>query len=615
MSANLMFLAGLLSLAQVLVLPGLIVQRCLRLPDSLILKAAYLFALSLTVNYLLGFALTAVGLFTRSVALFLVALEVILLAVLYLKPLSRIDLGAFSERLADRLVVGWKGLFGGAETSISAPLTRLLTLAAVGGLFVLAVTSLEWASRYIRYNAGDVFNTWDTILSWNRWAVEWASNRIPIDTEDYAQLIPINWAWMFLIVGSPHMQLFAQGLMPVFTFAMLLALFGYAVYRRQPGYLAAVFVLRVLIKKFQDNFITAGYVDLPLAFMGLMAILALHEAWCAHEARDRQHRLMLAIILGSGAAATKQPGLLILAVVLAGALWLWWRLRNRPAADRVLLPGLFLPPAIIALPWYAFSFSKFFRGQADTHLYVPLQQSMGAEGETTSVVAKVQYGLSTLGSYQYLFLALIPALLLLERFWQVLTAAFILPYTLLWAGYANYDFRNLVMIFPLAAIPAGLALWRLAEIVIGALERLKLPRLPVLALIVFLLAGLVLAGLTVSDAALVEKQEAGQTQIFSAQLNGYLQDNLRGQSGLRILSNYPVSSQPGFEESYVKFWFDDLEHMQSIIREQGITHILVPAVTDVAIREYLDAEIYSGRYQLLFENSDFMPYQLLSVQR
>ncbi len=610
MGNQFLFLTGILSLLQVLCLPGLILRRYLRLPDSILLQSVFVFGLSLTVNYTLGFFFTALGFFTRPVVFAVVMVEMIWLAIIYLPVLVKTNLDAVSQSIIGR-VRNAVALLKPGKWNDQA-LVRLLYLVAAAVLLILAVTSLEWASRYIRYNVGSVFNTWDTILSWNRWSVEWANNRIPIDTEDYAQLIPINWAWMFLLVGSTRMQLFAQGLMPAFTFAMLMALFGYAVYKKQPGYLAAVFVLRVLIKKFQDNYISAGYVDLPLAFMALLAILALHDAWTSEDQRTRRSRSMLALVLASGAAVTKQPGLIILAVVLLAVAYLMLGKRANRTVGLAPIAAMLLPPAVITLPWYAYSFSKYFSGQADTHLFIPYQQSVTGSDERTGLLAKLSYGFSTLGVYQFLFLALLPAALLLERFWQMLTLFVVLPYTLLWAGYANYDVRNLVMIFPLAAIAIGLALWRLSLLTLNLVSGLKLGKAGSLILVILMLVVMVGAGLLVKDQVLMERQESQQRTIFSPEINAYLHENLLGQP-VRILSNYPVSSQPGFEDAFVKFWFDDVEHMKSIITAEKVTHLLVPAVAEGDVNAFIDEQLAAGKYKLLFENTDFIRYRLIAV--
>src|SRR5204863_9978155 len=59
------------------------------------------------------------------------------------------------------------------------------------------------------------------VLSWDRWAMEWAGNRLS-RTGLYPQLLPTNWSLTYVMLGNTDVKMFAKAIMPLFTLATLL---------------------------------------------------------------------------------------------------------------------------------------------------------------------------------------------------------------------------------------------------------------------------------------------------------------------------------------------------------------------------------------------------------
>ena len=108
-------------------------------------------------------------------------------------------------------------------------------------LLIFAGSVIAWAAWKTLGSAFEIFRNWDAVLSWNRWAAEWASGKFPDSTRGYPQLIPLNWAISYLLCGAqleyiPHLTCH------YLEFLTLLGIFELGCSRKQPGLFAAVII-------------------------------------------------------------------------------------------------------------------------------------------------------------------------------------------------------------------------------------------------------------------------------------------------------------------------------------------------------------------------------------
>lgn len=217
------FLAGFLGLLQVGLLPGLIAIRLARWRGPWLTGLVLAFTLSLLVSEKLAFLLAAFGLFRAWLLWPLLLIEITAFIWLYW-PWLRQPLPAL-------LATAWAGISMDInatrqrldEAFKSAPLAASLRLGlslsvSAAALFLL----FYWSATKLIPNPGSVFNTWDAIMSWNRWAVEWTGGSLPLDLGTYPQLGPASWAWIYILQGTSAVQLFAKTLMPFFFLFILL---------------------------------------------------------------------------------------------------------------------------------------------------------------------------------------------------------------------------------------------------------------------------------------------------------------------------------------------------------------------------------------------------------
>ena len=211
---------GLLSVVQIAFLPGYLALRALKLTERPAETLVLSFALSLTLSHLLVVALVLAGCYRPGVLYGVFAVE----AVLFAWTARRWPMLTLAE------------LFTPRSDSTPAPsaIERCVAAAAVVLMIAFAAHAL--------WHAGDIFQQWDAVVSWNRWAQDWAGNHLPRTTAEYPQLLPCNMSLSYVFLQDASIWFFAKGFMFLFCLLLLLGMFD--LYRRtgQIGYALGVLV-------------------------------------------------------------------------------------------------------------------------------------------------------------------------------------------------------------------------------------------------------------------------------------------------------------------------------------------------------------------------------------
>lgn len=609
-----MFAIGLFSVFQVFFAPGILILQLMRFRGNVLERLAFSVGLSLIANYCGVLILAVLGLYQRPIVFAAVALELATLVYLGRGFLAK----PFSQVIAD----GWRGLNGwiNAQRVIWDEENKdRLAIQIIKYVFALlaaivAMTAVWWTVRLFAYNLGQVFNTWDAILSWNQWAVIWAQGRLPSGTSLYPQLMPANWSLLYVIQGDATLQLFAKAMMPIFSFLIFLLMTGYGFETRMAGFFIGVELTRLMFKKFTGESLTDGYVDIPATFFGFLAVYALLKARQFTSPQQRLRFAQLALIFAAGAAVTKQMGLYILLLTPLLAYLLVFRQPAQAPEGRVHWKPILVSAgiaALIALPWYVYKLVSIQLGMDVSNISYLTGEIHASAGLLERALAAFQM----LEKYSFLLLFLLPAFFVLDSGLRWIAAVVILPYTLIWAFFFSYDARNLALALPFIGCCAGVGVQRLISIGLDGIARLKILSLRV----VFFVSLMLLAGVSfnfiLTDTNLHQQQIAQQRQIFNSQLNEKLYAYI-AQYGptIRILTNYPVAYLPGLENNQVNFWYRDPQEFDYFVQDQTITHLLVPNNAHPQILAKIDEELASGHYQLIFEDSGFIPTRFIRIR-
>jgi hypothetical protein len=428
---------GLISLLQIAFLPGFVALKLVRFRCGLLSIVLFSLALSLVLNYLFVFFATVIGAYSTPVLRALVVLE---LAILPWALYRDRTTGVTSARVSPPQ---------NAPTAPGENYWRhiLCVPAALSVIFTLTYYGYQ-----MHRDLGSIFAHWDAVVSWNRWAVDWASNRLPNLTLHYPQLLPANISVSYVLMGDSRIQFFAKSLMWVFPIGILLAQTDLGYRLKAPLYFLAVPLTALLLHRTLGTYEVSGYADVPTAFM---AFAAYHALLLGREpGADRQSHVVLGAVFAGGALLTKQaaafPALLypFLAYVLVAK----DDIRERKWQSIAYAAAVVL---ILCLPWYLYKEVQIYRSIDQSEIQeVTSSPHLGRDyGE------RLVFGLNSLyeslgpGVVAVCIVGLLAALA--DRTWRWLLLLFILPYSLIWAFLYSYDLRNLTVALPFAATAAA----------------------------------------------------------------------------------------------------------------------------------------------------------------
>jgi len=569
----------LLSLLQLLVLPGLLLHRLLGLRLRGFEWAVGIAVLSLIGNYVLMHGLMVAPLLRTAHLPWIVAAEAVALGI------------AYRARLRD---------------TVRVPLIGL-------GLTLVGLALLAWL---VSPDLPSVFTTNDAVLSWNRWALSWAVDEAPERTVMYPQLVPILYAVVYLLTGDPTLQVLSKPVAIAFPALILLTCAAQVERGRLiTAGIATIVALgvMVLLRKVFVN----GDADVPAGTLVLVAIafaLTARDAADQSDATLQRQRVWLGAVAAATAAVTKQAGLLVAVVYPALILILFPSHHGRRLAAQSA--GLIV---VLALPWYAYSLLMLYLGEEHSNLGTLVYDLHAGR----SIPERLAHAANLLGGYsRHWLLAVFGLLFAVGVFvsrarWPILLI--VLPYTLLWGCFWSYAGRNLYPALPVAAFLAGWTLDDLARRVLPAaqarLDRLR-GRAPACGIPLgacLALAALAIGlGALVSDSEIRAANDAGRARIGDEHINRALLEHFRakGFQGT-LITNYGLARYvPALKD--IRVVGDPLTLAPSLRRIVGKhSEACILQIQSNAVRSerqaarLLDRMITEGSYHVAAEGKDW----------
>ncbi len=588
-------------------LPGYLFLRLFHLRRNPLRTVLLSFLLSGLFNYAFVLLLYLPGLFTRESALILVLAELILLFFTRNQMLpSHMSLTAIDEFF--HLEGRWKRYFCYCCFYLAVITVGLQTAAALRGF-------------------GQIFSSWDSVLSWNQWAVGWFSGTIGNQkTFGYPQLIPCNWAMAYQILGEV-LNFVPKGtslLCPLFVSLMLFDL-GFTL--KKPALFGAV-ILNAWFTHNINPLAAGAEADLTASFYTFSVFYLLFLA----QKTDKNSNLLLAALTAIAAGCAKQSGLVVLLLfpVLA---YLFGLLRGRELLRKTIF--YFLLAILFAAPYYLSFAFRTSQGK-DKSLYTHVTHDIYGErtrGELFTAASKqffcklqlgMNYGVPTpkranirfddgvltgiLHFYGWQFWPALAILILnvlclreLKRFpyWRRMIFWIVLPYFLVWSLLFCYDLRNLMPFLPLFA--AGLSLGFLSMLERRWFRRVLL--IPVLFLLgaVFLIPG----------SRIREYHDSLRIGIGNSRLNRALQPCLK-QPG-QIATDYQfLDHLPGGEGKlfFVEYSMPDAgkEHAEAF-RNPEVRYFLIPRYAAKEWKQDVKTRLKNREIKLIFSAYGYTLYQ------
>ena len=616
-----MFIFGILGVIQSFMLPGLILLRSIKFKTRVIPHMVATISTSLIINYCLAFLLTLAHAYTRPVMLIIFSAEVIAAAWYYREDLSR-PIEYWFQKIRCKLVEyveEWKKYLHTKNFRTGSQL--MLRLAYLAVSIALAYVALNWIVRLFLWNLGSVFNSYDTIVSWNKWAIAWANNSLPISTWRYPQLLPITWSIFYVFMGETSIQMFGQGIMPLFTLFILIMMIDLSISKRNAGFLIAAAIAYLTLKKFLGSYLIEGFADMPVAFFAFSAIYLLMELNCAErKISDRKIYETLIAVTAAGAAITKQIGLLFLFLfsLVYFMFIIWPMLKQDWHKYWKYLLMIFLLVLLIVLPWYLYKQVMIWQGleRSEVALIVGhterYYQSAGIIGRLSEIAGLMD-------KYFYLLILIIPISFFLEPIIRAIVYLIMLPLIISWGYFASYDFRNLAIFFPLFSVTGGLSINFMVSKIFEFIPTTFTTKIALKWVILALSVILILTGLVLlPDQKLHLLQDEKALNTFSPTLNRKILEIVEQHPGdYTIITSYPLMNLPGFTGKKISFLFDNFNDYQLTLSRLEANHayLLIPKYAEKNILEDVNKKLESGEFYLIFEDDSWISYLFIEIRK
>jgi hypothetical protein len=583
-------LLRLCGFAQVTFLPGYLILATAGVRASSALQAVLrAFAVSLLANFVLVWLLTVAGVYGPAALYVVFALECAWFARLqWGKPIP-----------ADLLRRARESLRG-------APAPFLLALA-------LALATGAVFAAYALQNHDAVFGEWDAIVSWNRWALDWAQGRLPRKAFHYPQLVPASWSLLYVFSQDTVVQASARVLQALYPLGVVLVLLEAGLRRRSVPLLVAAPIWAALAHLVAapwgalPHVLSNGYVEIPVAFFALLAV-----ATAIYADERTEGTWLLALLFACGAALTKQAGLYVLAFV-----WGWGLLAVRRSGF-ALRSGLLV--LVLVGSWYGLKELEIRAGADGSEIAWVTGGVHAGRGALERLLnaAKLLRAVPLLGSLGWpgaIAAACLLALSLRHPLQRVLVLALLLPFLAIWLLLFSYDTRNASLALPFLALalahafarrPAGGSVPAAPVAPLAAPDaarpRWRWTRLQVVGAAVVAVG--LLGGVAYSDEDARKSQVAQQREIGDPGLNQeiYRFFDVEPVHG-KVLTGYQVLGfLPGFQDRMVVDPALTLEALLAAERDPGIVFVLHAwNLMEPAAWEHMARRLERGQYRWIFD--------------
>ncbi len=655
-----LLLLQILALLQLVFLPGYFLFRLIRARSGLFRTLLFSFAFSGPMNFLLTLLLVSVGFFDQTAVLLMVATEIAGILFLVFRRKERM---VFSSPPPD-LFLWMKQYFSSLGDGVSRRTALLFGLAAVFGLAAFILNLPEaFSQTFTRWDSALSWNRW--ALEWFagffphntmgypqlapcNWAMAYAVIGEPLAFVPHGVclLFPVAvlmmWTDLAFEYRSPGLFL-GTGLCAFFLSNVDYPAFGgeadfYVIF-----YSSALFYSLFLARRMAET----GLKD-EASGTGFYLFAACLSASSAAAAKPSG--LILWILLPVFAACflrgkeeKKQPELRK-TTLFSGKKWkksirMAWS-SFRPV--RRLLPLWLGCGLLIAAPFYVYFGIQVHRGNDRTRLMRMVDGIYGCRSRTERAVAsaklffaRLELGCRTgvpsprwadidrkhgflngifrfLGRHAPAVLGafLLTALLLLsacrDPIWRGMTLYLVVPWILIWSVTFCYDLRNLGPVIPLFAGAMGIGIWNL----VGFCARKRI--LGRVLILLFLLVLPVAAFSVCSDGSIRAAARESLRSSGDPELNRnlYACDRIEPFRG-KIASDYEfLRLLPEFRSGFFYFEYsasspEALENHRVLLKDDSVTHFLVPDYAAPPLRAELGALMKNGTLERLFRSGEY----------
>jgi hypothetical protein len=438
-------------------------------------------------------------------------------------------------------------------------------------MFVVAVVLLFCADILLReYSA--IFEGWDSIVSWNRWAIELSDNEYNPMSAAYPVLFPGIWSLVYKAQGDTSVWFLAK--LTLFTVPIMLGLSVILLVERRRFLPAAIVGIFVAYYFFVSHSVPmlSGYMDIPVAALMLLAgvcIFLATTSFSEGRVAEALSDTTLAGVFTGLSTITKAPGIILLALF-------FFMLVLAVINSHLRFRTAFGFSVVAALPLLCY-----------LAIYLPLKSDLfGIVPHLEQLAKQSAKGESRFWhAFQLVWTMIPPAALLLavavglvnvakvKRIDGAMGVVFLVASfigTLLYADCCSYDSRNGWWIISLVVLSAVFGLSSVDAFLLrksAALSAVSIPTVAIPAVILVIgAASAAVIGLEIPDDRARQIQEDRQWKIIEADVNALIRSKLDvlGKDGMLVSSYQAAGWLPGMRARYSLCFPNDIVCVRAV---------------------------------------------------
>jgi hypothetical protein len=309
---------------------------------------------------------------------------------------------------------------------------------------------------------GSIFNEWDAVVSWNRWAEELSNNIYKPLEAAYPILLPAIWSVFYKIQGTSEISWTVKTLL--YVVPLYLSFILYFLYK-ETNHRIYVFILLASLIFILHSAATSGMVDMPVMLFGLLSFVMIIAFEDKKLGNYKIYYLVASILFAGLASITKQAGVYFL--VMNVAYFLFFSSKVNKKLIFIILSSFISIGLIIS---YLF---LFFQTQTDAIGNLPTLRSLSSPGSifsifSTFIIPSNSYLLGIkIPGFIFYFIVLVllfftgMSLINNTSFSKIVkyfTVHLIISF-IIWAYYFSYSYRNALFIYAIIIILASIGLF------------------------------------------------------------------------------------------------------------------------------------------------------------
>ncbi len=575
--------------------------------SSLSMIPVFSFGLSLIINYIVVFFLAYFNIYTRLSLIGLLIAEFVFLAIVFLTKWVNIKPYNVRKSISDFL----------HEIQLLTNVQKSTYDLIKFILFILSLLLLISLTGVLISDAGKVFESWDAIFSWNKWAIEFSNNGMPVSTYHYPQLIPANWSVAYVLCKYPF-QFIPRTIMHLFLILPVYAFIVIGIKQRSAFYYLTAFFIFLCFKG--DNFFwTDGFADVAVAYFSAMVYISLVMIEEKDNESEKLKYILLSALFACGASVTKQAGIFLILIyplflfVLSKNVFVW---TSRKAFK--MFAYMLFSLIVIVLPYYLWAEMAIKNGQAASEIgYVTHDIFKGASFSERLMSANSTF--LNLFSDKTLFTCCLVffALSFTNKTIRSLNVIYVIPYYLVWALFFSYSIRNVAVILPYFSLGIGFGLdmiLRKVQKPVGLFQYIKIKKSIVSKVILMIFIIAIPAGIFIFNKK-VDLVKLKASQDFRLKDLGYkeVNQNLYLYNAKSPISKYIFTDYqylkllPEIGQYYFGGQIKNIIPKSEILNDETIGFLLwSPEYADsTEFPSFIEERIRSGSYKELFNQDGF----------